>query len=318
MTYFNRIEEIITFFQMRVHNRNSCNLTDINIYAENFYRDLFAKIESPEIGYTFTNTNFDINNSAHIDLIDTGNKTAIQVTAQNDNNKITETVKGFFENKEHPEYKHYRLKVLLISKKEAKEYRTDFTEKGIYSFDHTLDVIDIPRLLKIIENRHDNLEQIAKFLESRNIIPRPKTESNEVETIMSLLEFLSDDKNYIENEKEYECDPEKKIESKLKDYAVFFKDEFMRLYADYYLIIIEAKKAFGIDGVRGRKISNYLIYKSNRSLSEFLNNAELAFNSLTDFFEQKVSENGIKSDVGAIRFYLLEELIGCNIFTSEK
>lgn len=77
------ITKRLTYLQTEVKNFNSLNLTDINVFAENFYRDLFNLI-----GFNFENTNFENNNFAHIDLIDTVNKQAIQVTSQNDNTKI--------------------------------------------------------------------------------------------------------------------------------------------------------------------------------------------------------------------------------------
>ena len=37
----NVISSRLTYLQIMIKNRNSLNLTDINIHAENFYRDLF-------------------------------------------------------------------------------------------------------------------------------------------------------------------------------------------------------------------------------------------------------------------------------------
>ena len=82
-TYISIITKRLTYLQKEVENFNSLNLTDINVIAENFYRDFFNLI-----GFEFNNTNFESNNFAHIDLIDTVNKQAIQVTSQNDNIKI--------------------------------------------------------------------------------------------------------------------------------------------------------------------------------------------------------------------------------------
>jgi hypothetical protein len=101
-TYISIITKRITYLQKEVENFNSLNLTDINIFAENFYRGLLNLI-----GFTFTNTNFEDNNFAHIDLIDTVNKQAIQVTSQNDNIKIKEAIDGFFKKPENKDYKRW-------------------------------------------------------------------------------------------------------------------------------------------------------------------------------------------------------------------
>ncbi len=42
--YINNIEQVLTFLRTKVELRGSMNLYDINIHAENFYRDLFNLI----------------------------------------------------------------------------------------------------------------------------------------------------------------------------------------------------------------------------------------------------------------------------------
>lgn len=300
----------LSYLKTEVSLRATLNLTDIHIYAENFYRDLLNLVYDIKL----VNANFQTQNIAHIDLIDSINKKAIQVTSQNDNTKIKESIKGFFQN---PLNQDYRLKVLLISK-ESKNYTIDFTDEGKYNFNHIKDVIDMPRLITDINNKlTDEIATIANFLDKEILMSRPKTESNEVETIISLLEWLSDDKNYKEFDKNYECDPDKKINSQFKKYSNSFKEEFMDLYATYCFTVQEAKKSFGLDGVRAQKVSNFLKYMSNRLLREANGNPQNALDKLTDFFEEKLNINGMKADNGVIRYYLLDELIGCNIFSEE-
>jgi hypothetical protein len=77
----------LTYLQLNIKNRNLLNLNDINIYAENFYRDFLNKL-----GYSFKNTNYNKQNCAYIDLIDDTNKKAMQITAQNDNKKISKSI----------------------------------------------------------------------------------------------------------------------------------------------------------------------------------------------------------------------------------
>jgi hypothetical protein len=311
--HMTNIQHRLAYLKSRVEIAGSLNLTDIHIYAEDFYQALFN-----HLGNSYKNGNIDKQNCAYIDLIDDSNKIAMQVTARDDNNKITDTIVGFFENAEHPEYKDYSLKVLLISKR-AKDYTTDFTFKGKYKFNHKEDVIDIERLTAIIQNHgRDDVKKIiriSKFLDNEIDLPRPKTETNEVETIMSLLEYLSDDANYKEFDGNYICDPEQKINSRFKDYADDFKEEFTELFSIYCNTIPEVKRSFGLDGVRAQKISYFLNYISNRYLNETNEKPLEALDKLTDYFENKLNSNGIRADIGAIRYYLLDELIGCNIFS---
>lgn len=302
------IQRHFAYLKTRVEIAGSLNLTDIHIYAEDFYKGLFNIL-----GYSFRNDNPDNPNSEYIDLVDDKNKTAMQVTSQNDSGKITNSIQGFYSK---PKYKDYSLKVLLIAKK-AKDYQTDFTNNGKYSFDHKRDVIDLSKLIaEIMDKEHHEIVEISRYLDTGILIPRPKTETNEVETIMALLEYLSDDSNYKEFDGIYECDPEKKINSRFKQYADSFKEEFVDLFATYCNTITESKKSFGLDGVRAVKVSNFLRQISNRYLRNAKDNPIEACDNLTDFFEEKLNSNGIHADNGAIRYFLLDELIGCNIFSN--
>jgi hypothetical protein len=308
--HMTNIQQRLAYLKSRVEIAGSLNLTDTHIYAEDFYQDLFNLL-----GSSYINGNVDKQNCAFIDLVDNTNQSAMQITARDDNKKITETIIGFFENPEHPEYRGYSLKVLLISKR-AKDYTTDFTFNGKYTFNHKKDVIDIERLTATIKDSgREKIIEISKFLDNEIDLPRPKIESNEVETIMSLLEYLSDDKNYKEFDGNYFCDPEQKVNSRFKDYADDFKEEFTDLYAIYCNKIPEIKRTFGLDGVRAQKISYFLNYISNRFLKETDDKASNALDRLTDYFEGKLNSNGIRADVGAIRYYLMDELIGCNLFS---
>lgn len=93
---YNIIERRFAYLKSWVELSNSLNLTDVNIHAENFYRDFFNRLR-----FKFTNTNFDAQNFAHVDLIDRVNKQAIQITSRTDNVKIKEIQKMFSANQEY-------------------------------------------------------------------------------------------------------------------------------------------------------------------------------------------------------------------------
>jgi len=299
------IVDRLTYLQLQVKNRNSLNLTDINIHSENFFRDLYNLL-----GYSFNNTNFDKQNAAHIDLIDSTNKTAIQVTSQNDNEKIFEAIKGFYKDNA---YQDYKLRVLLISK-DAKNYRTDFTDGGTFSFDHKKDVIDVPRLLaEINDKKNPLLETIVSFLNEEILSERPRTESNEVETIMALIDFLSQDENRTLSGTNENVDPERKILVRFSAHTDFIVAQYQDLYSVYSIALLESRKS--IDAVEAIIISSYLKDESDLSLTQNENNPKLALNKLVQFFHEKLSINRFKKfDKQAIRFYLLDEMIRCNVF----
>lgn len=299
--YIKLIGRRLTYLKTEVTILNALNLTDINILAENFYRDLFNLM-----GYSFTNTNFDSNNYAFIDLIDHVNKTVIQVTSQNDNGKIKEAIEGFYKK---PGNEEYKLKLMLISK-DAKDYKTKFG----HDFKHKEDVLDITKLLAIINDMSDldQIKEIADFLD-RNIVPeRIKTESNEVETIMALIGHLSNEENLAVSERPENVDPTFKIFNRFADHSKFLIGLYSDLCIVYQQPLGEARKE--VDAVKAIKISSYLKYESDMVLTRENNDPRLALDQLVEIFNNKLSVNGLKFDKQAIRFYLLDELINCNVF----
>lgn len=294
------INRRLSYLKNEISIANSLNLTDLNIHAENFYRDLFNLM-----GYTFDNANFDSQNTAYIDLKDTVNKIAIQITSQNDNKKIKEAVDGFLCK---PENKDYKLKLLLISK-DAKNYKTKFGS----NFKHKEDVIDLNRLIAQINDKQtEDIVKIANFLDKEILTERPKTESNEVETIMSLIDFLSKDSNRVYSDRKENVDPEKKILIRFSNHSEFIIEQYQVLYTVYNVALIEASK--NIDTVTALIISSYLKDESDFVLTNENNNPKIALDKLVDFFYDKLSSNGISFDKQAIKFYLLDELIKCNVF----
>jgi hypothetical protein len=303
-SYISLIIRRLSYLKTEVTAFNTLNLTDINVFAENFYRDFFNLI-----GFTFNNTNFENNNYAHIDLIDTVNKQAIQVTSQNDNIKIKEAIDGFFAK---PENKEYKLQILLISK-DAKEYRTKFGN----NFKHKEDVLDVKRLLAIINDikEIETIKEIADFLDKNILTERRKTECSEVETIMELINYLSLNKNRVIIDKAVNVDPKNKIENRFSEHSDYLKQQYSELCAKYNGALVEATSK--IDGVEAEIISNFLKDESDIILTKENNNPKLALYSLVELFYGKLSSNGVKFDKQAIKFYLLDELIKCNVFPNK-
>ena len=94
------ISKYLGILESQVQLRNSLNLLDINIHAEQFYRILLNKI----FGYELVNLNFETGNAAAIDLSDKTRGIAFQITSNNSLKKINETVDKFYDNKLHIGY----------------------------------------------------------------------------------------------------------------------------------------------------------------------------------------------------------------------
>lgn len=90
------------------------HLYDINIFAENFFNNLFCIVRNA----TYENLNLSKPNSKAIDIVDNINKIAIQITSENTSKKVTKTIEKF---KETEYYKNgYELQIFIISEKNTK------------------------------------------------------------------------------------------------------------------------------------------------------------------------------------------------------
>jgi hypothetical protein len=83
--HLTNVQQRLAYLKCQVEIAGKLNLHDVNIIAEDFYKDLFNKLET--FGTSFKNANEVHSNAEYIDLIDTDTKVAIQVTAQNDSKK---------------------------------------------------------------------------------------------------------------------------------------------------------------------------------------------------------------------------------------
>lgn len=88
-----KIAELFARFRTEVESLNSLNLYDINVHAEN----VIIPILNLVYGVNLVNINNKVRNSAAIDLVDTENRIAVQVTstATGDKVKHTTTKDGF-------------------------------------------------------------------------------------------------------------------------------------------------------------------------------------------------------------------------------
>ena len=75
--YFNYIEERLATLEIRIRNRGTLNILDLNIHSETFFAQLIMTV----LGFHFDNLNTIKQNIEGIDLIDNDNKIIAQVSA---------------------------------------------------------------------------------------------------------------------------------------------------------------------------------------------------------------------------------------------
>jgi hypothetical protein len=306
-----KIRKWLSFLCSEVELSNSLNLQDINVHAENFFRDFLNQI----YGYDLKNANYVKINTAAIDLVDDVQQLAIQVTSDTSSTKVHETISKF--NKGLLFEKYSRLVILVITAK--KEFpKVQFDNIGNTLFDKQNDIKDISDLLNDINNFEiDKIELIADFIEKEVALKAPphkrQKEANEVESIMRLIEYLSAN-SVIEDISEKEPDPEGKVYRRFADYADYLTGRYKELAYLYIQPLKIAETEIGLDKVKVKKIQLYLKGKSNGYLTEKGGNPQEAIESMVAFFSLKLTESNFDFDEIAAEFYLIDELIKCNVF----
>ena len=310
--YIKNVTDSLSLLSTQVSLRNSINLYDINILSEDFYSGLLNIIFDKNL----INVNTIEKNAAGIDLIDNENKFSVQVTSDNSSEKIKHTIEEFIENKSYLKYD--KLLILILTSK--KQYRTVFDTKGFFTFGKD-DIWDVKDLIsKIRTFSIDKLKKINDFI---NIELNEKyekticTEAGEVETIIDLIEFISSNKK-VSPIRDTVVDPEYKINHRFKEFSESIKSQYMQLLGVYGVALAEIEKINGMDEAQDIVTKMYL-----QDISiEYLYNANMnplqAITSLVDFFEKKLRSNGKKYNKMAIKFFLIDSLIKCNVFPNER
>ena len=311
--YIKSIGASLAFLSKEVELLTCVNFYDINIVAEDFYAQLLNKV----YGYNLCNLNAYEKNAPAIDLGDKNHRISYQVTSDNDSEKIKDTIKKFIDHKQYSTYD--RLVVLILIKK--KNYSTTFNTDNKFSFDKEKDIIDYTDLIKDIKLKDTTaLKEISQFLEEELVckVQHTKaTKASEVDTIIDLIEYIS--KNRDKKEKrDTVVDPEYKIEKRFKEFADRLKNSYILLYTLYGEALNIVSTVLEIDEAQDLITVMYLQDVSIKKLDEASNDPVKALELLVNYFEEKLSQNGKKYDRAAIKFYLVNELIKCNVFPNER
>ncbi len=177
---FNLIEEKLNFLGYRIEMRGRLNLLDLNLHSENFYLHLFNLL----FGWELKNLNTVKPNAVGIDLVDEKNKTIIQVSAAASKKKIESALA-----KDLSSFKGYSFKFISISKDVADLRSKTFQNPHNLSFSPSVDIFDIPSLLKIIENMDINQQnRVCDFLKKElKSEPDPEKIESNLATIIKIL-----------------------------------------------------------------------------------------------------------------------------------
>ncbi len=151
---FDIITEALSHIANKVAIQNHLNLQDINIYMENFFRDILNIIFSDR---TFKNLNKIEGNFAAIDLGDDKNEYAIQITSTTSITKVRNTIETY--NSENG----YKKLIMLYAKVDKPNRSKDINEEG----GGVLEIVEwsIKDLCKKIEDLEDDkITEIQKIV----------------------------------------------------------------------------------------------------------------------------------------------------------
>ncbi|MNS04447.1 hypothetical protein D3C72_358060 [compost metagenome] len=297
---------------MSVEQLSSLNLHDMNVHAENFFRDFL----NLALGYDLKNINIIEKNARAIDLGDADARIAIQVTSTSDLVKIKHTHKGFVAGK--LDEKYDRLVVLIIG--ERKAYREQaLGDEGAFSMSLSDDVWGISDLLtKISDLPLEKLDLCCDFLRRELRIPEPRR-SNEVNTLVRLIEVLSaSDEGLSAGEHREDPDPTGKIRDRFAEHAKFLEQQYVDLHELYGRAYEEVSKHSDLGHVRVRKLQIHLMHWSDRILSECGGDPKAALQALTERVVDMMGASDGGFDEGAIRYFLVAQLIACNVFPNKQ
>lgn len=311
--YITIIIKLLTRLPKAVESSNKLNLTDLNNFSEDFYESLLNLIYS----YDLENANKDTPNAAAIDLRDSKNRIAYQVTSTSAIVKTRKTVDKFIENKLYESYD--RLIILNIVKKSVHKEGSIGTD--VFSIDTKDDIQDIDDLLKDIKHVSDLvlIKKIYDFL-VKELQDRPEsTLPNEVQTILGIIEYISCETPPEAGNGLIEApDPERKILKRFAEYSEFLTNRYSDLFIEYGQVLsaINNENDYGAQALR--RAGTYLKGFSDELLNEHKGDPKSALRALVSHFENQLSNNGFSFDSGAAEFYVVDQLIACNVFPNRK
>ena len=311
--YLKNVAESLALLSKQVELLNTVNLYDINIIAEDF----FAKLLNLIFDYKLKNINVIEKNAPAIDLIDEENKISIQVTSDNSNTKIKHTINEYIDKKAYEKFD--RLIILILTTK--KNYSKPFDTNNLFTFNKESDILDVKNLIKFIRGLEiKKIKEINDFLGRElcdQIYLAKKTQANEIDTIIDLIEYISKHKE-VKKKIDVEIDPKYKIFKRFKNFTERLITEYTTLYTLYGDAVETINETIGIDEAQDIIIMFYLQDISMQFLDETNDNPVNALNKLVGYFEDKLSVNGKKYDRSAIKFYLVNEMIKCRVFPNER
>lgn len=309
------IDYLFKLFEWRVKKLNKQNLTDINIYSEYFFCNLFNLIIPNS---KFRNLNEEKQNVESIDLIDDVNKKIIQVSATVSKKKIEKTlnnniIKIYTK-------KGYELKFAFI-KSNCKYFKNkDYNNPHKISFDSEKNIISLDDIQGMIFNLNDynKLEQVRDLFK-KEFENQKKVEFSPSE--LSQIVFILYEKNSL-NKLDDNFDLNQfKIQSKIQfNDLEKIKDVYINPNAVYFGYIEKIYQQFDQQG-HDKRLAIYsklteFYYQQTKNLE--IDNVEKFENIIKSVKNQVLDSSNYPKEISVERLELYCKIIVVHAFIECK
>ena len=228
--YVTKIKTLLNILKCEIKDSGKLNLLDINVHAEDFYRDLLNLIYC----WQLQNMNQWNQNAAGGDLWYNGGKLVIQVSSTTTKDKIQSSIDKLSEE----QFAGYRFKFLRIDGDVKKLRKESFNTHDDIAFDPSVDIIDISTLLKDIA--HLGIDSLIKVYELcvKEIIPLDTPKITETDLAIVVKALATNVRDWSKGRRPIKKNKKKKI--------VFnHLEEHRRLINDYKLYIGKLNAVYG-------------------------------------------------------------------------
>lgn len=305
--YIAKIKTLLNILKSEIKDSGKLNLLDINVHAEDFFRDLLNLI----YGWQLQNMNQWILNAAGGDLWYDYGKIVIQVSSTATKDKIQSSIDKLSAE----QFAGYRFKFLRIDGDVIKLRKELYNTHDDIVFDPSTDIIDISSLMKEITHLPiDSLRQVFELC-VKEIVPLDTPKVTESDLAIVVKSLAANVKDWTKERRPIKYDVEKKIDFN-------HLEERRRLINDYKLYIGKLNAVYGefVDNGTGCEFiilqnlsdmySRYLEqYESNALFDKIVDEArELALNSKS---AEDISVDRVNVCINVI---VVDAFIRCRIF----
>lgn len=249
--FIGQIIDDLTDISNQVENRCRLNLTDINIFLEDFYKEVL----NSTLSLGLLNLNSERQNSPGLDLGDKSKKIAFQITSDKSSDKVNETL----EKSKHLVPNVYEKIIVFIISKKQKSYTLDKNLCNQLKFDESC-IWDVNSLLKeIMVLPIDKLEDVYQIIKKQAIKVRieleiPDKDGQYSTSFDQFVESIPKAKfgafnNYIAYQKGIEASYSRTANQILADYQKFSKklEKLPRISREFFKYLLEQKETEGYE-----------------------------------------------------------------------